>query len=297
MSYLNDRLGRFCFNRPRLRKLMPDKMFLEQNWLKKMPGYGMIDFNNPQSFAEKLNWLKLYDHNPRYTLMADKVNAKVLVAKAIGEDYIIPTIKTYTKVNEIVLEELPNQFVLKCNHDSGFPVICKDKSHFDLANAKNILSMSLARDFYALNREWPYKNIERRILAEEYVEDDTFEDLVNYKFLCFGGEPKLMYITVKTDDIWEDFFDMDFNPVDMSYGRRKYVGLINRPACFDELKDLSRKLSAGIPFVRVDFYIIKGKIKFSEFTFYDWGGYVKITPEIWDKKLCDWLVLPNKQIK
>jgi len=288
-------IGRKIYKHYSWRKHMPDKMYLQCYWRERLPECGELNLENPQTFNEKLNWLKLYDQNPIYSTLADKIKVKEYVAKIIGENHVIPTIKTYKTGEEIDLDVLPNQFVIKCNHDSGSFIVCKDKKQLDIKKVSSFLNEKLSYDYYTKNREWPYKNIERRILAEKFVEDDTFEDLVNYKFLCFNGEPKLMYITVKTDDIWENFYDMDFKPVDISYGRRKYDKPIEKPSQFETLKEFARKLSKDIPFIRVDFYIIKGNVYFSEYTFYDWGGFAKVAPEEWNKQLGDWIVLPSKK--
>lgn len=273
--------GKFIFKR--CPSCMSDRWFINVKWLMCM-GY-KLDLSNPKTFNEKLQWLKLYDRNPLYTVLVDKYRAKQYVAEKIGDKYVVPTFAVYSSVDEIDIDSLPNQFVLKCNHDSGSFIICKNKNEFDIDSAKKTLNKCLNHNFYKDSREWPYKDVKRCILAEQYLEDNTFEDLVNYKFICINGTPVIMYITVKTDDIWENFYDMNFRPIEFSHGYRRYEKDIIKPSLFDELKMVAQTLAKDLSVVRVDFYIINNKIFFSEYTFYDWGGFAPIQPFQWDIKL------------
>lgn len=269
---------------------LSDRYAIEYRW-KQCMSYP-LNLDNPQTFTEKLNWLKLHDHNPLYHKLVDKYEVKQWVAERIGSDYVVKNYALYDSVDEIDFDKLPNKFVLKCTHNSGGMIICQDKGTLDMAKSKEILQKGLnVRDYSTINREWVYKNVRPRIIAEELLEDNTFDDLVNYKFLCFHGEPKIMYITVKTDDIWENFYDMDFQSLDISHGFRKYEGVLIKPIAFEQMKEIARKLSYGIPHVRVDLYQIKGQVKFSELTFYDWGGFCPINPIEWDYKLGSWFEL------
>lgn len=277
----------------KLRASLSDKYAIELQWNSRMPY--PLNLRSPKGFMEKLNWLKLYDHNPQYTMMADKVLVKGWVANKIGEKYIIPTIAVYNTVDDINANELPSKFVLKCNHDSGSTIVCADKTQFDIEDAKQRLSRNLSRNYYYDEYEWVYKHIQPKIIVEEYVDntEDTFaeDSLVAYKFMCFNGEPKIMYVTVKNDDIWEDYFDMNYNPLDI---RRRYrhSGIsIPKPETWGEMKQVAKILSSNIPFVRVDLYEIAGQIKFSECTFYDWGGYCAFSAD-WEQRLGNWLQLP-----
>lgn len=267
---------------------------IEQQWQKKM-SYP-LNIRQPRGFMEKLNWLKLYDHNPKYTMMADKYLAKKWVAEKIGEKYLIPTLAVYNTVEEIELNNLPFKFVLKCNHDSGSTILCTDKSSFDLEKAKSILNTLIHRNYYFSEYEWVYKNIDKKIIAEEYVDvpkDAVIKDsLITYKFMCFNGEPKIMYITVKNDDIWEDYYDMDYQPLDIKRKYRHSNLAFPKPQTWDEMKMVAKELSKDIPFVRVDLYEIAGQVKFSECTFYDWGGYCAFDDE-WERRLGDWVKLPR----
>ncbi|MCD8385612.1 MAG: hypothetical protein LUD17_01840 [Bacteroidales bacterium] len=182
-----------------------------------------LDLKHPKTFCEKLNWLKLYDHNPLYTLLTDKVKVKDYITNKIGSEYLIPTIGVWDKVEDIDFEKLPNQFVIKCNHNSGIGLyVCRDKSFMDVEKVKHDLKDGLKENYYYRWREWPYKNIPRRILAEKYLTDDSGEDLRDYKFFCFDGVPRFMYVAsdrnVSGEETKFDFFDMDFNHLPITNG-------------------------------------------------------------------------------
>lgn len=255
-----------------------------------------LNLDNPQSYNEKLQWLKLYDRKPEYSIMVDKFEAKKYVGSIIGEEHIIPTLSVYERVENIDFDVLPDKFVLKCTHDSGGIVICKDKANLDIKSAKKILSDGLKRNYYYLNREWPYKNVTPRIIAEQYMEDETGE-LRDYKFFCFGGEVKAMFIASDRFDKYEetkfDFFDADFNHLPFTNGHPNTTKQIEKPKGFDEMKILAGKLSKGIPQVRIDFYDIKGKIYFGEITFFHWSGMKPFEPNEWDYTFGSWIKLPN----
>lgn len=268
-------------------RLIPDRKFLELVF-PLCTGY-KLNLDNPRSYNEKLQWLKLYNRNPLYTRMVDKYEVKKYVADIIGEDHIIPTLAVYDHAEDIDFDVLPNQFVLKCTHDSGGIVICSDKTKLDKKAAVKKLKKGLKKNFYCQNREWPYKNVKPRIIAESYMTDDG-EELKDYKFFCFDGKPKYMFIATdrfKEEETKFDFFDMNFNHLPFVNGHPNSTKPINRPKGFDEMKNLSEKLSKGIPQVRVDFYDINGKIFFGEITFFHWSGFVPFEPQEWDYKLGD----------
>lgn len=276
---------------PALLAKVSDRYAIEQQW-KKCMDYP-LDLHNPKTFCEKLQWLKLHDRNPLYHKLVDKYAVKQWVTERIGTEYVTQTYALYNSLFEIDFDDLPHAFVLKCTHNSGSFVICPEKDKLDQERALVILRQGLAdKNYYTKSREWAYKGVKPRVIAEELLEDHTFEDLVNYKFWCFDGIPRIMYITVKTDDIWENFYDMDFNPLDISHGFRKYEGEIKKPETFEQMKGIACKLSTGIPHVRVDLYQIQGHVKFSELTFYDWGGFKPIQPLAWDRKIGAWLNIP-----
>lgn len=253
-----------------------------------------LHLDSPQTYNEKLQWLKLHDRKPEYTMMVDKYAVKRYVADIIGEKYIIPTLGVWNHFEEIDFDKLPNQFVLKCTHDSGGIVICKDKNKLDLKSAKKKIEKCLKRNYYCSNREWPYKDVKPRIIAEEYMIDESGYELKDYKFFCFNGEPKMMFIaTDRGSDTKFDFYDMEFNHLPFTNGHPNANKQIKKPKNYSTMIALSAKLSFGIPHVRVDFYNINGKIYFGELTFFHWSGLVPFEPEEWDYKLGDWLELPR----
>ncbi|MBQ6062960.1 MAG: glycosyl transferase [Prevotella sp.] len=255
-----------------------------------------LNLDNPQTFNEKLQWLKLYDHNPLYTTLVDKYEVKKYVADKIGNQYIIPTLEVWDDVDDIDFNKLPNQFVLKCTHDSGGLVICKDKSNFKTNKAKKVLRKSLGRNFYYMGFEWPYKNVKPRIIAEKYMEDTKTKELRDYKFFCFNGEVKALFIATERqkegEDVKFDFFDEDFNHLPFKQGHENATVLPQKPLCFDQMKKFAAILSDGIPQVRVDFYEVDGHIYFGEMTFFHHGGWTKFDPEEWDTIFGKWVTLP-----
>jgi len=258
-----------------------------------------LNLKNPKTFNEKIQWLKLYDHNPQYTRMVDKVAAKDYVAGILGEDYIIPTLGVWEKAEDIEWDTLPEKFVLKCNHDSGGLIICRDKSKLDKNAAISKLNKSLKTDFYRKEREWPYKNVQRRILAEELLEPKPgTNDIPDYKFFCFNG--RVEFFKIDFDRFighHANYYDCDwkllpFGEVMCPPNPHK---TIERPKGFDRMLEIARKLSENIPFVRVDLYNLNGKIYVGELTLYPAAGMMKLTDSEWDKKLGDMLVLHTKK--
>lgn len=275
-------------------KYMSDKAFLQCMWL--ISRGKKLNLDNPQSFNEKLQWLKLHNRKPIYTTMVDKYAVKDYVENIIGKEYIIPTLAVYNTAEDIDFENLPNQFVLKCTHDSGGIVICKDKTKLDKHESVNKLHKALHSDFYWFTREWPYKNVQPRIIAEQYISDEEGE-LKDYKFFCFNGVPKLMFVATDRfnpdEETKFDFFDMDYNHLPFRNGHPNAKLLSPKPKGFEKMKELAARLSKDIPHVRVDFYDIDGEIYFGELTFFHFSGFVKFDPEEWDFKLGEYLTLPN----
>lgn len=254
-----------------------------------------LDLENPRTYNEKLQWLKLYDRDPKYTELVDKYEVRKFIKDKIGEQYLIPLIGVWDSVEDIDFDKLPEQFVLKCTHDSGGVIICRDRSQFNVEEAKKKLSYLMKRNFYKLHREWPYKNVKHRIIAEKYMVDESGTQLKDYKFFCFNGEPKALYVASNRNiDTRFDFFDMDFNHLEFENGHKNSDDIINRPAGFEKMKKLAKNLSANMPHVRVDFYNVNGKIYFGEFTFFHMGGFAPFIPEKYDYIFGDWLELPNK---
>lgn len=286
------------FFKNRLLRYIPDKLYLELIFHRRM-GY-WINWNNPQSFNEKIQWLKLYDRRPEYTQLVDKIEVKKYVESIIGKEYIIPTIGIYKDVDEINFDDLPNQFVIKCNHDSGGVIICSDKKKFDYKNAINKLANGLKRDFYYSTREYPYKNINRRLIAEEYIAGENGE-LKDYKIFCFDGHPKMLFVASDRQKNGEetkfDFYDLNWNHIPVLNGHPCSNKKIQKPNNYEKMLELASKLSNGIPHVRVDFYNINGRIYFGELTFYHWSGFVPFKPEKWDYIFGQYLTLPKEKYK
>lgn len=272
--------------------IMDDRKYVEFLWKQRMDY--PLNLDNPITFNEKLQWIKLYDHNPLYTKMVDKYEAKEYVASKIGEQYIIKTIGVWDRFEDIDFSTLPNQFVLKCTHDSGGLVICKDKSKIDFSATKKKLKKALRQNYYLHSREWPYKNVRRRIIAEEYIEDSKTQELRDYKFFCFNGSVKAMFIATdrqNRDEPYFDFFDMDFNHIDMRHGHPNAPIIPEKPLHFDLMKELASKLSHGFKEVRVDFYEANGKVYFGELTLFHHSGNLPFDPPKWDKIWGEWIQL------
>ncbi len=278
-----------------IKKYIPDKIFLKYLYYKRMDK--KIDLTCPQTFNEKLQWLKLYDRSPEYTKMVDKHEAKKYVADVIGEEYIIPTLGVWNKFEDIDFNQLPNQFVLKCTHDSGGLVICKDKANLNIKEAKKKINKSLKRNYYYSGREWPYKNVKPRIIAEKYMATKEQKELLDYKFFCFNGKVQTILVCSNRKGSFKNtnFYDTNWNL--QPFTREKHENSkepIERPKNLDEMITVAEKLSKDIPFVRVDLYEISGKVYFGELTFYPSSGFEGFEPEEWDTKLGNILELPIK---
>ncbi len=294
--YLKDprRIYAFLSSR-RLLKWMSDEAFLKLAFRIRMGK--KLNLKNPQTFNEKLQWLKLYDRKPEYTRMVDKYEVKLYVAERIGEEYIIPTLGLWERFEGIDFDSLPDQFVLKCTHDSGGLVICRDKSKLNMEAAKKRINKSLKRNyFYCGTREWPYKDVVPRIIAEKYIENSQKADknLDVYKIFCFGGTPRIIQ-TIQNDKTKEetiDYFDVDWNLLEMRQNYPNSKVYLDRPTNLCQMLELASVLSQGHPFLRVDFYEVEGKLYFSELTFYSDSGLAKFTPECWDERLGRWITLP-----
>jgi len=270
---------------------IPDKTYLK--WMYHAAQGYSLKLKNPKTFTEKLQWMKLYDRKPVYTTMVDKYAAKEWAGKIIGEEHIIPTLGVWEHFGEINFEGLPEQFVLKCTHDSSSVIICKDKSIFDIKNARDKIEKALKKNFYYNSREWPYKNVPPRIIAEQYMIDNEVGELRDYKFFCFNGVPKIMYIATGrgSGDTYGDFFDMEFNHLDLRMDHDTASITPMKPLLFEVMQEAAKKLSEGIPQVRADFYEVNGQFYFGEMTFFHCGGFVNCKPDKWNKILGDWIKL------
>ena len=260
-----------------------------------------LNLKDPKTFSEKLQWLKLYDRRPEYVEMVDKHRVRKIVAERIGEEYLIPQLGVWDRPEDIDFDALPDKFVLKCTHNSGVGMcICKDKSTLDIEKVKRELAEGLAQDYYLGGREWPYKNVERRIVAEQYMEDAETEELRDYKFFCFDGVAKALFVATERQAAEEtkfDFFDMDYNHLDFRNGHPNAQVPPKKPVQFEKMRQLAEALSVGIPHVRVDLYEVNGKIYFGELTFSHWSGMMPFEPASWDRTFGDWLTLPEKTVE
>ena len=275
-----------------LSHFIPDKLYIKLRYFRRL--HKCPNLKQPQTFNEKLQWLKLYNRNPLYTTLADKYGVKKYIADKIGEEYLIPTLGVWDKFDDIDFNSLPNEFVLKCTHDSGGLVICKDKSKLDIESARRKISKSLKANYFWQGREWPYKNVKPHIIAEKFMKDRDFDNLNVFKIFNFNGEPKIIQ-TIQNDKMPNetiDYFDTDWNLLDLRQNYPNSKNPLPRPETLNEMLELARILAKDTaPFIRTDFYEINGKVYFSEFTFYSDSGFAKFTPEEWDLKLGNWIIL------
>ena len=276
---------------------LPDKLYLSV--LYRLKKNRWIDWRRPRTFNEKLQWLKLYNRKSEYTQMVDKYAVKEYVAKLIGKEYIIPTLGVWDRIEDVAFDTLPDQFVLKTTHGggSGGVVVCKDKANFDCKAAKIKLQQSMNSDIYRNFREWPYKHVQRRIIAEKYMVDESGLELKDYKFFCFNGIPKFCQVIAnRTTDETIDFYDENWihqpfvglNPA-VTFRENEHL----KPHNYDEMLSIASKIGQDIPFARVDLYNINGKIYFGEITFFPAAGLGRFEPEEWDYIFGNWIKLPD----
>lgn len=256
------------------------------------------NLDDPELFTEKLQWLKLHDRNPLYTQLTDKHAVKQYVADRIGSDHVVPTIGIWDTPDQIDPASLPASFVLKTTHDSGGTYVCRDKNAIDWAQCQAFLSEKLAFDYFYHGREWPYKDVKRQIIAEPLIESLGSLSSVEYKLTCFDGKVKNVTLCTgiahDTFDVrCNDNYDRDLNHLDWwAY----YHNAPSEPPMPEQIHDMIRfaeALSAGIPTVRVDFYLVDGRVLFGEMTFYTWSGFIEFTPPEWDGVMGSWLSLPE----
>ena len=284
-----------ALSRHGLLRWMPDAQYLKFMYRAKLKK--KLDLKNPKTFNEKLQWLKLYDRKPEYTQMVDKYAVRQYIAERIGEECLVPLVGgPWNSFDEIDFDSLPNRFVLKCTHDSGGLVICRDKKTLDKAATKEKIEKCLKRNYYYSSREWPYKDVKPRIIAEKYLEDTVDDALTDYKFFCFNGEAKVMYISKdKGKDPRTDFFDMHFSHLPVQARDPNAEVQPQRPKQFDKMRKIAEILSQEIPQLRVDFYVVDERIFMGELTFYHMSGLTLITPYEWNLKMGSWIELPEKQ--
>ena len=258
-----------------------------------------LNLDDPKTYNEKLQWLKLYNRNPLYTDLVDKYEMKKYITNIIGEEYIIPTIGIYNKFSEIDFSELPKKFVIKCTHDSGGLVICYDKNTFDIKDARKKINRALKQNYYVKFREWPYKNVKPRIIIEKYMEDNEDLELRDYKFYCFDGYVKAIMVATnrqnKTEELCFDYFDSEYKHLNLTNHWHPNAKIKpHKPKQFEKMLELARKLSKGFPHIRIDFYEVNNHIYIGELTFFDMGGLLKIHPDDWETEWGNLIKLPDK---
>ena len=278
----------------KLSRLIPDRIYLQIVYFKHFRRF--INFNNPKTFNEKIQWLKLNYRNEEYTKLVDKYRVKQYITKLIGEEYVIPTLGVWNNVDDIDFKSLPEKFVLKCNNDSGGIVICKNKKDFDEAKAKSFLKERLKNNGYWYGREWPYKNVKPCIIVEKYMEDSISKDIKDYKFFCFNGS--MEFFDIDIDRFIEhraNYYDRNGNflPYGITYCPPDYTKKIEMPKNLDKMIELAETISHNTVLSRIDFYEIDGQVYFGEITFYPGSGFSPFTDEKWDYKLGDMIDLPN----
>lgn len=277
--------------------LWPDKPYLSLRFYSRF-GY-WIDWNAPQGFNEKCQWMKLYYRRPDYVTMVDKYAVKQYVAEKIGAEHVVDCYGAWEHFDDIDFDKLPEQFVLKVTHDSGGFVVCKDKASFDKAAAKQKMELALKKNYFIYTREWPYKMVPRRIIAERYIDSLGKPESVEYKLTCMDGEVRVITVCggiahAAFELRSNDHFDKDWNRQNWYASYKPKGGEIPKPKEMDEIIRLSEILSKGIPQVRVDWYVHQGQIYFGEMTFYTWAGFAEFNPWEWNYKLGSWIKLPEK---
>ena len=271
----------------KLRNFIPNKTFTKHYYCEIMGK--KLNLKNPRTFNEKLNWLKLYYHNPLMSKVVDKYAVRSYIKEKIGKQYLIPLIGVYDKVEEIDFDKLPNKFVIKCNHDSGSYIICEDKSKLDIDKVKEKINYHMSKNYYYQWREWPYKRVKPKILIEKYMYDKTTNSFDDYKFMCFDGKVDSVMVCTnrKSGHTKFRFFDEDWNlkKYNKDSLNEDYNHQYPKPKRIKEMFKIASKLSEGFPFVRVDLYYANNKIYFGELTFFPQAGFDPNIVEEADKAL------------
>lgn len=288
MSRENELYNNFWrLSRKGMLRWMPDKIHIRIGYFL---AFGRrLDLANPVSFSEKLQWLKLYNRKSEYVAMVDKFLVKEIVAKKIGMKHIIPTLGVWSKFDDIDFEQLPEQFVIKCTHDSGGVIIVKDKNSMNYESTKSIIEQSLKLNYYDIGREWPYKNVIPKIIIEPYLLDEKSGELPDYKFMCFNGKVECIFVCTERgseDGVRITIFDRSWNKLSYErFGHPSSDNQIEKPNNWDEMIGMAETLSKELPFVRVDLYEVNGEVYFGEYTFFPAGGLERFQPESADYEL------------
>lgn len=279
-----------------LGRALPTKMYLSLRY--RLLFGRNINWANPKFFTEKLQWLKVYGYGKSQTLLVDKVKVKAYVSEKIGSKYVIPTIAVWNSPNEIDVSSLSDGFVLKCNHDSGSIVLCRNKDEIDIDIVKKELAKVFHSNYYWSGRETPYKYVERKVFAEKLIQSSKGQELMDYKFFCFNGEPKIFKVDFdRFVDHHANYYNINCKllPFGETWPPPNHTKEIIMPDNFSEMVEIAKKLSDGLPFARVDLYNNDGEIFFGEITLFPTSGFGPFTDEKWDKQLGDWLVLHSKK--
>ena len=274
---------------------LPDSVYLKLRYRFQMGK--RLNLKNPTTFNEKLQWLKLYDRNPEYTRLVDKILVKEYVARVLGPEYVVPLLGAWDRPEDIDWDHLPNRFVLKTNHSGGNTgvVICKDKNSFDRQDAIRRLNASLQEDVYRNLREWPYRDVKKRVFAEQFIDPaPNNTDLHDYKFFCFNGVVRCFKIDFdRQTNHHANYYDRDGSL--LPFGELALAPIpekeLSVPSNYVKMIELAEKIAQGKRFVRVDFYNVNGRIFFGEITFYPAGGMGEFTSDGWDETLGTWLKL------
>lgn len=277
-------------------KFIPSSLYLKCVYSASMDK--KLDLKNPMTFNEKIQWLKLYDKNSQYINLVDKYEVRKFVKETIGEEYLIPLVGVFDNFDEINFDDLPNEFVLKCSHDSGSVLICRDKSKFDISKAQKKMKRHLKRNYYWHAREWCYKKVKPRIICEKFMMDESHKELKDYKVFCFNGKPRLIQVDFdRFASHKKNIYTTEWEFVDVSINHPNQPTLqIPKPERLDDMLYFARVLSRDIPFVRVDFYSINNRLYFGEMTFYPGSGYLIFSPESLDLEMGSWIDLPEQRI-
>lgn len=272
-----------------LLRLIPDELYLRILY-RALTGK-RLHLKNPHTFNEKLQWLKIHDRKPVYTQMVDKVGVRDIIAEKVGADYLVPILGVWDSVDQIDFDALPSQFVMKCTHDSGDLVICKDKQSLDVDAVKAKMKRGLSTDLFVKAREWPYKDVRPRVYSEVYLADENEDQLTDYKVFCFDAVPRLIQVDYdRFTDHKRQFYTPEWELTDISFHFPSDTSKqLEKPAVLREMLDIAACLSKDIPFLRVDFYIVAGKLYVGENTFFPGAGFGKWWPDGTDEWLGNFL--------
>jgi len=283
----------FALSSRKLLNWVPDQLYLSVLW--RAYFHKKLDWKNPKAFNEKVQWLKVKDRNPLYPTLVDKYAVRAWIKEKIGEEYLVPLVGgPWNSFDEIDFDALPERFVLKCTHDSGNVVICQDKGTFDFTAAKAKIEKSLKVNYYWGGREWPYQYVQPRIIAEQYMESASSGELMDYKFMMFGGEHRCAFVCSNRfagSKLNVTFFDPDWKRLPFERHYHADPQTLPRPECYTEMIRVAEKLSKGFPLMRVDLYEINHRVYFGEMTLYPGSGLETFQPVDWDYKLGDWVEL------